>query len=74
MTGPFEMHHGELSLEFSSPPSPNDVVGVVYVVPNSGNDVHEVFSPDLETIRDYAAAWIRNEGEIETDGWTDKPR
>jgi len=60
--GPYELHHGEMSLEFTAPKSPEDVVGVVFVVPNSGNDIHEVFSPDLETIREYAAEWIREEG------------
>ena len=53
------MHHGEFSLEFANPSNADDVVGVMYVIPNVGNDVHEIFSPDLETIREYAAKWIR---------------
>jgi len=60
--GPYEMHHGEMSLEFASPSRADEVVGVIYVIPNSGNDVHEVFSADLETIREYAAEWIRTRG------------
>ena len=60
------MHHGELSLEFTPPSGivsrSDEVLGVIFVVPNSGNDVYEVFSPDLETIREYAADWLKTEG------------
>jgi len=66
VTGPYEMHHGELSLEFTPPSGivsrSDEVLGVIFVVPNSGNDVYEVFSPDLETIREYAADWLKTEG------------